>query len=529
MDQFTDLGLSDETLNVIKKKGFEVPSPIQAKIIPAIFKKKKDIIAQAQTGTGKTAAFGLPIVELLEDNLKRTQALVLAPTRELAIQVAEEIMSFRGKKKLNVAPIYGGQSINIQLRSLRKGVDIVVGTPGRVIDHLKRGTLKLDQIQFLVLDEADEMLNMGFQEEIDEILKKVNPDRRTMLFSATMPNSVLKIAKKYMKDYDVISVTKGEVTVQKTDQIYFEVRKADKFEALCRIIDVEEDFYGIVFCKTKLIVDEISNHLKDRGYEADNIHGDISQPLREKILNKFKKRRINILVATDVAARGIDVQDISHVINFSIPHDPESYVHRVGRTGRAGKEGVAITFVTPSESRMLHIIKRRAKTEIRREKLPNVKDVINMKTNRLKKRIEGILGEEIKGEYRGLAKDLLQDKDSENVLAAVLQEMLPDELSSHNYAEIADTSTVDRQGQTRLFITVGKRDGFTKQKLSGIIQEKCRVKSNKLVDIDIKESFSFLSLPFKEAEIVLSHFKTRKKRNDMVITKAKARGSKRRR
>jgi ATP-dependent RNA helicase DeaD len=521
MSKFEDLGLSTDTLAVLKKKGFEVPSPIQAKTIPAIFSHNKDIIAQAQTGTGKTAAFGLPMLELLEENKRTTQAIVLAPTRELAIQVAEEISSLKGNKKLNVAPIYGGQSISIQLRSLRKGVDIIVGTPGRVIDHLNRGTIKLNEIKFLVLDEADEMLNMGFQEEIDEILKSVNPERRTMLFSATMPGSVLKIAKKYMGDYEVISVTTGEVTTSNTDQIYFEVSRSDKFEALCRIVDIEEDFYGIVFCKTKMDVDDINNHLHDRGYDSDALHGDISQALREKILQKFKNKRVNILVATDVAARGIDVKDISHVINYSIPHDPESYVHRIGRTGRAGKEGVAITFVTPSESRKLHIIQQRAKTTIRKEKLPKVKDVIKNKTTRIKSRLEKVLASDLNEEFISLANDLLEGKDSTSVLAAILQDSLKDELSSKSYVEIAEANVVDKQGRTRLFITMGTMDGLTNKKLNTIIQDKCSINSSKIMDMEIKEKFSFISLPFKEAEVVLAHFKRTKRRGDMTISKAK--------
>jgi ATP-dependent RNA helicase DeaD len=349
MATFESLGLSDKTLKILERKGFEEPTPIQEKTIPAILEGEKDIVGQAQTGTGKTAAFGLPIIELIPEKSKAVQALVLTPTRELAIQVAEEINSLKGKKKLSIVPIYGGQSIELQLRSLRKGIDIVVGTPGRILDHLRRRTLKLQNISFLVLDEADEMLNMGFLEDVREIMDNTGPEKRTMLFSATMPREILQIAKKYMGEYDVMKVTKGQLTVSLTDQIYFEVSSADRFEALCRIIDIEEEFYGLVFCRTKIDVDTIANRLIERGYDADALHGDMSQGQREKILNKFKKHLLNVLVATDVAARGIDVQDLTHVINYSLPQDPESYVHRIGRTGRAGKEGNAITFITPGQ------------------------------------------------------------------------------------------------------------------------------------------------------------------------------------
>ena len=307
IDSFKNLGLSENTLKVLKQRGFEEPTPIQQKTIPAVLKGSKDIVGQAQTGTGKTAAFGLPIIELLQERLGVVQTLVLTPTRELAIQVAEEINSLKGKKRLSIVPIYGGQSFDLQLRSLKKGVDIVVGTPGRILDHLRRRTLRLDKISFLVLDEADEMLNMGFLEDVTEIMKSAGLNRRTLLFSATMPQEIRHISKKYMGEHDVLKVSKGQLTIRQTDQIYFEVSPSDKFEALCRIIDIEEEFYGLVFCRTKIDTDTIANHLGERGYDADALHGDLSQGQREKILNKFKKRLINILVATDVAARGLDV------------------------------------------------------------------------------------------------------------------------------------------------------------------------------------------------------------------------------
>ncbi|MEX0999886.1 MAG: DEAD/DEAH box helicase, partial [Thermodesulfobacteriota bacterium] len=323
MLSFEELGLSEETLKVLKKKGFEVPSPIQEVTIPAILTGNKDIVAQAQTGTGKTAAFGLPLVERLDEHSRSVQTLVLTPTRELAIQVAEEIHSLKGKKKLIITPIYGGQSITLQLRSLKKGVDIVIGTPGRVLDHIARGTLKLGEISYLVLDEADEMLNMGFLEDVKKIMGHTPANKRTMLFSATMPKEIMQIAREHMMEFDEFKVSKDQLTVSQTDQIYFEVSASNKFEALCRIIDIEEDFFGLVFCRTKKDVDTIANHLVERGYDADALHGDLSQPQREKILNKFKKHLINILVATDVAARGIDVQDLTHVINFALPQDAE--------------------------------------------------------------------------------------------------------------------------------------------------------------------------------------------------------------
>ncbi len=520
MKSFEQLGLSEEVLKVLKHKGFEEPTPIQEKTIPAILTGDKDIVGQAQTGTGKTAAFGLPIIELLQEKAKNVQALVLVPTRELAIQVAEEIYSLKGKKNLSIVPIYGGQAIDLQLRKLRKGVDIVVGTPGRIIDHLKRRTLKVDNISHLVLDEADEMLNMGFLEDVEEILKQTSSEKRTLLFSATMPPEILKISKKYMGEYEVLKVTSGQLTTSQTDQIYFEVGVTDKFEALCRIIDIEEGFFGLIFCRTKIDVDHVASHLTERGYDADALHGDISQNLREKILNRFKKRSVNILVATDVAARGIDVKDITHVINYALPQDPEAYVHRIGRTGRAGKEGIAITFITPSEYRKLQSIKRRAKTDIRKAKLPKVKEIITSKKQRIKVNLEEIIQSNLKNEYLEMSKDLLLKNDPEHVLAALLQQSFAGELDEESYAQIKE-GVVDSKGKTRLFVGQGKENGLTNKKLADIIKDKCRISNDKIRDIQILDRFSFVTLPFHEAETVLSYFKTKKRSSGIYITKAK--------
>lgn len=521
MKLFKDLGLSEKVLYVLDKKGFETPTPIQQKIIPAILGGTKDVVGQAQTGTGKTAAFGLPIIELLKEKSNIPQALVLTPTRELAIQVSEEINSLKGNKKLSIVPIYGGQSIDIQLRSLRKGVDIVVGTPGRILDHIRRKVLNLNTISFLVLDEADEMLNMGFLEDVSEIMKKTPLVKRTMLFSATMPAEIMNIAKKYMREYDTFKTISGPLTVAQTDQIYFEVSAQNKFDALCRIIDVEEGFYGLVFCRTKVDVDEISKKLSERGYAADGLHGDMSQSQREKMLFKFKKRVINILVATDVAARGIDVQDLTHVINYALPQDPESYVHRIGRTGRAGKEGVAVTFITPTENRRLEFIRRKAKTDIRKEKLPKIKDIINVKKRRIKAKLYDILQMSPNEEYFYMAKELLSEANPTEVLAALLQYSFKGELEEKNYTEIPDSTVVDNRGKTRLFVREGKRDGLTPQKLMKLVTNNCNIQKDKVRDIQILDNFSFISLPFHEAEILLAYFKNKENGKAPLIAKAK--------
>ena len=525
MDSFESLGLSESTLKVLKRKGFEEPTAIQVKTIPAILGGDRDVVGQAQTGTGKTAAFGLPIVELLSGKSKKVQALVLTPTRELAIQVAEEINSLKGSKKLSIVPIYGGQAIDQQLRSLKKGIDVVVGTPGRVIDHIERKSMNLDEISCLVLDEADEMLNLGFIDDIRKILQYANPERRTMLFSATMPREIMKIAKKYMGEYDVFEVQKGQLTVAQTDQIYFEVSRGDKFEALCRIVDIEEEFYGLIFCRTKADVDSVSNHLMERGYDADGLHGDLSQAQREKILNKFKKKMVNVLVATDVAARGIDVNDLTHVINYALPQDPESYVHRIGRTGRAGKEGTAITFITPEEYRKLQYIKRTAKTDIRKAKLPRVKDVIKAKKSRIKSDLADIVESHLEEEYLNMSRKLLETYPPEEIVSALIQYSFQEELDESSYREIQD-AVVDSKGTTRLFVAQGKKDNLTPKKLIDFIKDKCSIRSDKIKQIQILDKFSFVTLPFQEAEVLLSHFKKRKKGNAPFISEAKKRKQK---
>jgi ATP-dependent RNA helicase DeaD len=514
--KFSDLGLSDKTLEAVNKKGFEEPTAIQSLVIPMMLADEVNIIAQAQTGTGKTAAFGLPLIEMINAEERMVQALILAPTRELAIQVSEEINSLKGKKDIRIVPIYGGQSIDQQLRRLKKGVHIVVGTPGRVIDHLKRKTLKIGEIEHLILDEADEMLNMGFIDDMEEIMRHTNPDKRTLLFSATMPKKIRDLAHKYMEGYEFIKAKAEQLTPNLTEQIYFEVKAADKFEALCRIIDIEEDFYGLVFCRTKSDVDNVAHHLMDRGYDAGAIHGDISQAQREKILGKFRKQQIRILIATDVAARGIDVNNLTHVINYSLPQDPESYVHRIGRTGRAGNEGTAVTFITPSEYKQLLFIQRIAKTAIKKSKIPQVKDIIEAKKNKIYDDLNTILENEIDASYYNWAKNLLENNDPTVLLAAILSYSFEDELNPQNYGRIKEVSSkapqLDEQGKARLFVALGKKDKMTAKKLVELITSKSSVKAKQINDIQVMDKFSFITVPFKEAESIVAGFRQKGKK-----------------
>ena len=557
--KFRDLGLSDVMLESLRKKGFEEPSPIQAKAIPFLLENKKDLIGKAQTGTGKTAAFGIPLIEKLMPGSKHVQAIILAPTRELAIQVAEEIATFAEAQKTRIVAIYGGQPIDRQIARLQRGVDIVVGTPGRIIDHLQRRTLDLSHVKYVVLDEADEMLNMGFVDDIESILKAAPKQRRTVLFSATMPSHIERLAKNYMVDYELIAVAVDQSSRDNIQQIYFEVSQSDKFESLFRIIDVEESFYGMVFCRTKVDADEIAHKLANRGCRAEAIHGDLSQGQREKVLQKFRDRRITALVATDVAARGIDIGDLTHVINYSLPQDPESYVHRIGRTGRAGKSGIAVTLITPSEYRKLVAIQRISNTKITKQKIPGVSEVIDSKKARIKSALSEIIATENFSDLEQIAEEILvETPDAKIALAALLKMAFKDELTESNYSEILEASASrkrdfnsddrgnrdrgerrgndrgdrgdrgnrgerrdygdrndrsdrggdrgERKGNARLFIAKGRNDAMDPRKLVDFIQKETGVDQRRIDDVKIFDTFSFFAVPSDDADRVLSAF-----------------------
>lgn len=520
IEKFKNLGLSKNALDALQQKGFEEPTKIQEQAIPLLLQGDTDVVGHAQTGTGKTAAFGLPLIEKLIEQAKRVQALILVPTRELALQVAEEINSLKGNKRLGIVAIYGGQSMDQQLRRLYKGVDIVVGTPGRIKDHLQRGSLVVKQISYMILDEADEMLNMGFIDDVEDILSYTNKEKRMLLFSATMPERILNLAKKYMRNYQLIRAQEEQLTVDLTDQIYFEVAYSDKLEALCRIIDSETAFYGLVFCRTKVDVDMVSRQLSDRGYDVEALHGDISQYQRERILARFKEQRVNVLIATDVAARGIDINNLSHVINYSLPQNPESYVHRIGRTGRAGKEGTAVTFVTPDEYRMLLAIKRMIKTDIRKKKLPAIEDVIQSKKTRIKKDVDEIMQSEECSAYMDFAREILKENDPCRVVSALIKHSFGDELDRNSYNEIRDVS-IDKKGTARLFVAKGRVDDMNPRKIVDMIKQIAMVDCQKIRDIRIFDKFSFITVPFEEAEVILHAFKQKKMSKRPLIERAK--------
>ncbi len=550
LTKFRDLGLSEAMINCLHKKGFEEPTPIQAKTIPFLLENKKDLIGKAQTGTGKTAAFGIPIIENIVPDSKKIQAIILAPTRELAIQVAEELSSLAEEHKTRILAVYGGQPIERQIERLKRGVDIVVGTPGRILDHLDRKTLDISKVSYIVLDEADEMLNMGFIEDIESILKAAPKSRRTVLFSATMPGHIERLAKQYMNDYEVIAAATDQITRDNIQQIYFEVAQSDKFEALFRIIDVEESFYGMVFTRTKVDADEISHKLLNRGCRAEAIHGDLSQGQREKVLQKFRGKKITVLVATDVAARGIDVDNLTHVINYSLPQDPESYVHRIGRTGRAGKSGIAVTLITPSEYRKLVAIQRVANATITKQKVPNVADVIDSKKQRIKTSLAAIIAAGKFSDLEVIAEDILRESaDPKVAIAALLKLAFKDELNEKNYSEINDIgaykknkdfhyddrgmsgykpignqdkrSYVDRKGTARLFIAKGRNDHMDPRKLVDFIQRETGVDQRHIDDVKIFEGFSFFAVPFEDAEKVLHVFQKQSGGKRSLVSRAK--------
>ena len=512
--RFEDLGLSYDMLNALSKKGFEEPSEIQRLVIPELLKERTHLIGQAQTGTGKTAAFGIPIIETITPD-KTVKALILAPTRELANQVSDEIYSLKGDMDIKVQAVYGGASIERQIKSLKKGVDIVVGTPGRVMDLMKKKVLKVDNLDYFVLDEADEMLNMGFVEDIEAILEHTNEEKKMLFFSATMPKEIMNIAKRFMENYKLLKVEKKELTTNLTEQIYYEVKQEDKFEALCRVLDYEQNFYGIVFCRTKSEVDDVTNKLKARNYDAECIHGDITQGLRQKALDLFKKKVLTILVATDVAARGIDVSNLTHVINYAIPQEAESYVHRIGRTGRAGQKGIAITFVTPREAKKLSQIKKVTKTNIKRESIPNVKEILNAKKEALKGWVEEIIKEEDYVSYVNIAKNLLEGKNPTEVLASVLRHVYEDEFLEENYNDIADVQ-VKIEDKTRLFIALGSKDGYNVGRLLDLLNKKAKTPGRKVKDIKILDKYSFVTVPLQEAEYILRALNSKKDSKPLV-------------
>ncbi|MDW7652007.1 MAG: DEAD/DEAH box helicase [Bacillota bacterium] len=420
MTTFNDFNLSEELMRAVSSLGFEEATPIQEQAIPAAL-EGKDLIGQAQTGTGKTAAFGIPLVERLLVSERQIQGIVITPTRELAVQVAEELNKIGQFKSIRTLPVYGGQDIQRQIRGLQKRPHIIVGTPGRLLDHIRRRTIRLQDIRTVILDEADEMLNMGFIEDIESILQETPQERQTLLFSATMPAPIQQLARRFMQDPQMISVRSKEVTVPNTEQYHIVLEERQKFDVLCRLLDTQSPELAIVFGRTKRRVDELFEALNKRGYSAEGIHGDMTQARRDSVMRQFKDGSIDVLVATDVAARGLDISGVTHVYNFDIPQDPESYVHRIGRTGRAGKTGAAITFVTPREISLLRVIEGGTKRRIQRQSVPTMKEAIEGQQRLAVEKILQTIESENITYYKPQAEELLKEHDALVLLAAALK------------------------------------------------------------------------------------------------------------
>jgi len=416
---FKELNLNSKILRAIEEMGFEQATPIQEQAIP-IALQGKDLIGQAQTGTGKTAAFTIPFLELITDE-PVVQVLVLTPTRELCIQIAEEVAKIGKYMRLKALPIYGGQDINRQIRALKGRPQIIIATPGRLMDHMNRRTIRLDHLKIVVLDEADEMLNMGFLEDIEKILAACNDDRQTFMFSATMKPEIEKIANNFMQAPILVKVKTQELTVPVIEQHFYEIPERDKLDALCRLLDIQSPELALIFGRTKRRVDELSDALQKRGYMAEGIHGDMSQRQRDTVMAKFRNAQIEILVATDVAARGLDISGVTHVYNFDIPLDVDSYVHRIGRTGRAGQSGLAITFVEPREFGQLRNIERTINRRLKRQHLPTLAEVKKEKQKLVAGKIVAMIEDGKFGEYKYIAEELINEYDSISVIAAALK------------------------------------------------------------------------------------------------------------
>ncbi len=540
--------LSDkEILEAVQDMGFKEATPIQTQSI-SLIKEGRDVLGQSQTGTGKTAAFGLPTLEMIDTDNRKLQALILCPTRELAIQVAEEFRKFlKYKRDVKVVPVYGGQPIDRQIMQLKRGAQIVIGTPGRVIDHINRKTLRLENLKMMILDEADEMLNMGFREDIEEILKTVPEERQTVLFSATMPKEILHITKTYQNDPAHIKIKRKELTVDTITQNYIVCKDRTKLEALARFIDHKNPDLAIVFCNTKKRVDEVVENLQKRNYFAEGLHGDLKQIQRDNVMKKFRNRTLQVLVATDVAARGIDVDDVDVVFNYDLPTDYEYYVHRIGRTGRAGRTGYAYTFVTPRETRKFDDIMRVTKAKATKINPPSIADLVEVKKNDFSESIKETINSETDfTKYEDVLQGLVFDGfTSEQIALALIHEKLHDNSLEDVVFEERRRDRNDRdrdyktkdgkrrnrreedEDMTRLFINLGKRDKITVRDIVGCIANEASISPKNIGKIDIFSEFTFVDIDTSLYKKVMESLEgVQIKRRNISVEKAKTKKKK---
>ncbi|MDR7812344.1 DEAD/DEAH box helicase [Lacrimispora sp.] len=553
--RFDELQLDERILRAVADMGFEEASPIQAQAIP-VQAEGRDIVGQAQTGTGKTAAFGIPLLQKIDPKVKKLQAVALCPTRELAIQVADEIRRLaKYMHGVKVLPIYGGQDIVKQIRSLKDGTQIIIGTPGRVMDHMRRKTVKFENVHTVVMDEADEMLNMGFLEDMETILSQLPDERQTVMFSATMPPAIMEIARKFQQEPVTVKVVKKELTVPKVTQYYYEVKPKSKVEVMCRLLDMYAPKLSVVFCNTKKQVDELVQALQGRGYFAEGLHGDLKQIQRDRVMNSFRNGKTEILVATDVAARGIDVDDVEAVFNYDLPQDDEYYVHRIGRTGRAGREGIAFSFVVGKEVYKLRDIQRYCKTKIIPQAIPSLNDVTAIKVDKVLENVADTIGDtDLSKMVNIIEKKLLEeDYTSLDLAAALLKMMIGEEnediIDTREPRSLDDLESLygggnrgrssrngngngrggrsdsSREDMARLFINIGKNQNVKPGDILGAIAGESGMPGKMVGSIDMYDKYTFVEVPRESADTVLQAMKDVKiKGKNIHMEKANGKG-----
>ncbi|HVF98618.1 MAG TPA: DEAD/DEAH box helicase [Chloroflexia bacterium] len=502
---FADLQLSEGMLATVAELGYEAPTPIQEQTIRLLI-EGRDVIAQAQTGTGKTAAFAIPIVECVDQESKLTQALVLAPTRELAVQVAAAVHRLGHSKRLSVLPVYGGQPIERQLHALSRGVQVVIGTPGRVLDHLRRGTLQLGDIKYVVLDEADEMLDMGFLEDIESILDSAPPGRQMALFSATIPPRIAALAQRYLHDPVQVMVQTTQMSVPTIAQFYVEVTPRNKLDALTRVLDHEEPESAMIFARTRRDVDELGEALQSRGFDAETLHGDLNQAQRDRVLQRFRSGQVDLLVATQVAARGLDITGVTHVFNYAIPEDAESYVHRIGRTGRAGRAGKAITLVQPNEIRWLRVIERIIGQKITPMRLPTLVDIETRRREAMKACIRDKIAAGNLLPFMQMVTELAEEFDLAEIAAAAAKMASDGERPLTEMVEPAQARTISdgvERGMVRLVMNLGREAGVRPGDIVGAIANEAGIPGRAIGAIDIYDRVAFVEVPADDRDRVL--------------------------
>ncbi|HIW21519.1 MAG TPA: DEAD/DEAH box helicase [Candidatus Dorea intestinavium] len=498
---FEELDISPELKKAVKDMGFVEATPVQSQSMKPIM-EGRDLVAQAPTGTGKTCAFGIPIMEEITPEDAFVQALVLCPTRELALQTTNELMKLsKYMTSVRITAVYGGQSIERQIGALRKKPQIIVATPGRLMDHMRRKTIRLENLKYMVLDEADEMLNMGFREDIDVILQSVGEERQTVLFSATMSREILNITKKYLVDPAKVQITKSEITVPSIEQFYLEVSPDNKMDVLARLIDVNDFKLSMVFCNTKRMVDELAHEMTARGYLSEGIHGDMNQAQRDRVMSDFKNGRADILIATDVAARGLDIKGVEAVFNYDIPEDLEYYVHRIGRTGRANNEGVSYSFVTRRDMYRLRDIMNYTKAKIKLMTIPKVSEIADIRSQKALESIRKVMARGNNSKYAKIIEEYLDSEENqEYTILDLAAAFLRKEIGADELKEIENKP---KKASVRLFINIGKFDKIKKKQIIKLISEKCNIKERQINDVVIMDKFSFANVPGNKANEII--------------------------